>query len=97
MLDAKLRPLIDPPLNRLGLILAGTGLTANSVTLAGFAAGMGAAIAIATGHTLIGLFLIAPWVALNILFAQRPRVLVLIDGGYAILGCGAIGLVLGLF
>lgn len=59
MFDAHLRPLIDPPLNRLGLILAGTGLTANSVTLAGFAAGMGAAIAIATGHTLIGLFLIA--------------------------------------
>jgi phosphatidylglycerophosphate synthase len=59
MLDARLRPLIDPPLNRLGHSLAGTGLTANAVTLAGFAAGLAAAIAIATGHFLIGFVLIA--------------------------------------
>ena len=59
MFDARLRLLIDPPLNRLGQSLAGTGLKANSVTLAGFAIGMAAAIAIATGHALIGFFLIA--------------------------------------
>ncbi|MHA7774016.1 CDP-alcohol phosphatidyltransferase family protein [Roseibium sp. M-1] len=58
MFDARLRPLIDPPLNRLGRSLVATGVTANSVTLAGFAAGLGAALAIATGHFLIGFLLI---------------------------------------
>ncbi|GAB2185415.1 CDP-alcohol phosphatidyltransferase family protein [Roseibium sp. LAB1] len=59
MFDARLRLLIDPPLNRLGQSLAGTGLKANSVTLAGFVAGMAAAVAIASGHTMAGFFLIA--------------------------------------
>jgi len=59
MFDARLRPLIDPPLNRLGQTLAGTGITANSVTLGGFAFGLAAALAIATGHFLIGFLLIA--------------------------------------
>lgn len=58
MFDARLRPLIDPPLNRLGQSLAGTGLSANAVTIAGFAVGLAAALAIATGHFLIGFLLI---------------------------------------
>lgn len=59
MLDARLRPLIDPPLNRMGRLLAGTGVSPNTVTLTGFALGMGAAAAIAGGHALVGLVLIA--------------------------------------
>ena len=42
----------------------------------------------------IGLFFIAPWITLNVLFAHRPKVLAVIDGGYAAVACTAIGLVL---
>ncbi len=45
----------------------------------------------------VGLFFIAPWLAMSYAYAMRPRMLVLIDGGYAVLGCAAIGLVLRLF
>lgn len=45
----------------------------------------------------IGLFFITPWIALNNLYSQRPVTLTLIDGGYAVLGCAAMGAVLGLF
>ena len=45
----------------------------------------------------VGAFFVAPWLAMDYTYAMRDRRLVLIDGGYAILGCGAIGLVLGLF
>jgi len=47
MLDSHIRPLIDPPLNRLGRALADRGATANKVTLAGLAIGLLAAGAIA--------------------------------------------------
>ncbi|MEH6758515.1 MAG: CDP-alcohol phosphatidyltransferase family protein [Parasphingorhabdus sp.] len=46
MFDAKIRPLIDPPLNAMGRALAQTGLTANSITLLGLGFGLGAAYAI---------------------------------------------------
>lgn len=59
MFDARLRPLIDPPLNRLGSALARSGVSANAVTLTGFCAGILAAIAIALGDPLAGLVLIA--------------------------------------
>lgn len=45
----------------------------------------------------VGAFFVAPWLAMDYSYAMRPRALTLIDGGYAVLGCGAIGLVLGLF
>ncbi len=45
----------------------------------------------------IGLFMIAPWTAMNYAYAMRPRNLTLIDGGYAIVGPAVIGLILGLF
>lgn len=45
----------------------------------------------------IGLFLAAPWIVTNYSFAGRPRVLMLIDGGYATLGCTIMGLVLTFF
>ena len=43
MLDARLRPLIDPPLNRVGAALARAGLTANALTFAGLALGLAGA------------------------------------------------------
>ena len=49
MFDARLRPLIDPPLDAAGRWIAGRGLSADHVTLAGFAAGMAAAVAVALG------------------------------------------------
>lgn len=58
MLDAKLRPLIDPPLNRAGRALAGWGVTANMLTFTGLAVGLGGAVAIAFGHVWMGLALI---------------------------------------
>lgn len=59
MLDARLRPLIDPPLNAMGQRLAGFGVNANTVTVAGFLLGLLAALAIACNHTLAGAALIA--------------------------------------
>jgi phosphatidylglycerophosphate synthase len=58
MLDAKLRPLIDPPLNAVGRILAGAGVTANGLTFTGLALGLAGAAAIAFGHIGAGLALI---------------------------------------
>ncbi|MEO1329612.1 MAG: CDP-alcohol phosphatidyltransferase family protein [Pseudomonadota bacterium] len=49
MFDARIRPLIDPPLNRLGARLAAAGVTADAVTWAGFAIGMTGCLAIAFG------------------------------------------------
>jgi len=42
----------------------------------------------------IGLFFIAPWITLNVLFSMRPKALALIDGGYATLACAVMGIVL---
>lgn len=58
MLDAALRRLIDPPLNRAGRRLAEVGITANAVTLAGFALGLAAVPAIALESYGLGLLLI---------------------------------------
>ncbi|MGR3634468.1 MAG: DUF1761 domain-containing protein [Shimia sp.] len=45
----------------------------------------------------IGLFLATPWVVTNYGFAGRSRTLMIIDGGYATLGCTIMGAVLTLF
>lgn len=58
MFDAKLRPLIDPPLNRAGRALAQAGVTANQLTFAGLALGLAGAAAIAGGALGWGLVLI---------------------------------------
>ena len=47
MLDARLRRLIDPPLDRVAALLARTPLTANRATLLGFAIGLAALPALA--------------------------------------------------
>lgn len=46
MLDAKIRPLIDPPLNAVGRALARAGFSANGVTILGLLVGLGGAGAI---------------------------------------------------
>ena len=58
MLDASLRPLIDPPLNAVGRKLASLGVTANGLTFSGLALGLAGAAAIAFGHIGWGLALI---------------------------------------
>ena len=58
MLDARLRPLIDPPLNAVGRTLAALGVTANAVTAAGIVLGVAAGAALAQGHFGLGLALI---------------------------------------
>ena len=45
----------------------------------------------------VGAFFITPWIVLNNGYPMRPWRLSAIDGGYATLGCGAIGTVLALF
>ncbi|MFM9852232.1 MAG: CDP-alcohol phosphatidyltransferase family protein [Sphingomonadaceae bacterium] len=47
MFDARLRPLIDPPLNAIGRAIARAGVSANQVTLAGAVIGVSSAVAIA--------------------------------------------------
>ncbi len=54
-------------------------------------AGLGKGLVTGLG---IGLFLVSPWIATFYGFANRPRALVLIDCGYATIGCGLMGVVL---
>ncbi|MCC5989068.1 MAG: CDP-alcohol phosphatidyltransferase family protein [Pararhodobacter sp.] len=58
MIDHKLRPLIDPPLNLMGRRLARAGLRANQVTVSGLVLGLAAAAFIAHGQFWAGLALI---------------------------------------
>jgi len=50
MIDARLRRLIDPPLDRVEAALAAGGITANQATLAGFAIGLCAVPLLAIEH-----------------------------------------------
>ncbi|MFN3955123.1 MAG: DUF1761 domain-containing protein [Pararhodobacter sp.] len=45
----------------------------------------------------VGLFFISPWITLNVLYSDRPLRLAAIDGGYAVIACAAMGLILALF
>jgi phosphatidylglycerophosphate synthase len=58
MLDSRLRPLIDPPLNRLGFWLARQGVRADWVTALGLILGLGAALAVWGGFWLVALPLV---------------------------------------
>lgn len=58
MFDARLRPLIDPPLNAMGRQFARAGVSANMLTLAGIALGLATCAAIAHGHYLVALALV---------------------------------------
>jgi phosphatidylglycerophosphate synthase len=59
MLDGQIRRWIDPPLDRLGIVLARLGLSANAVTVGGFLVGMGAWGALAFQSYIPALVLIA--------------------------------------
>ncbi len=59
MLDATLRRYIDPPLAVVAKRFVALGISANSVTVFGFAVGMVAVLALSQGHYLTGLILIA--------------------------------------
>lgn len=59
MLDSRLRPLIDPPLDAVAGVLVRLGIVANAVTLAGLALALGAAVAIGGGRFDLGITLIA--------------------------------------
>lgn len=59
MLDARLRPLIDPPLDTVARRLVRLGVKADHITITGFAAGLLAALLIAFGWTTAALALIA--------------------------------------
>ena len=58
MFDARIRPIIDGPLNAVGRGIARLGIGPNTVTLVGAALGIGAAFAIAQQAWLSGLALI---------------------------------------
>jgi phosphatidylglycerophosphate synthase len=58
MFDAKIRPFIDPPLNRLGRLLAGYNVSANKITVLGVVAGLASACAVAAGLYILALVLI---------------------------------------
>ena len=58
MFDAKLRPIIDPPLNAVARFLAARGVGANMLTLVGLCLGLVAAVAIGLGAFAWGLILI---------------------------------------
>lgn len=58
MFDARLRPLIDPPLNRMGAAIARAGISADHLTITGGAVGVAAGFAISAGNFTLGLALI---------------------------------------
>ncbi|MGH6631778.1 MAG: CDP-alcohol phosphatidyltransferase family protein [Sphingopyxis sp.] len=59
MFDARLRPLIEPPLDAMGRALAARGISANLLTLTGLGLGLAAAVAIGCGAYGWGLILVA--------------------------------------
>jgi phosphatidylglycerophosphate synthase len=58
MLDARVRRLIDPPLEQAAASLVPGRVSANTITLAGFVVGVAAIAAIAFGQFLLGLVLL---------------------------------------
>ena len=42
----------------------------------------------------LGLFVVAPWIATNVMFSQRSRSLIWMDGVYPVVGCALMGLIL---
>jgi phosphatidylglycerophosphate synthase len=58
MLDAAVRTLIDPPLNRLGKMLAAHGFSANGITMIGLGLGLACAASIALNWMIAALILL---------------------------------------
>ena len=59
MFDGLMRRLIDPPLRRAGRVLAQAGISADALTAAGLACGLGAALAIVLEADLLALVALA--------------------------------------
>jgi len=72
MLDGVIRPLIDPPLDRVASLIGARGVSADLLTVAGFGIGLAALPAIATEHYGVGL-----------LFVLMNRLLDGLDGAVA--------------
>lgn len=72
MFDARLRPIIDPPLNRMGAAIARTGISADMLTLASGAAGV-----------LAGGFISQGWYGAGLLLILLSRLLDGLDGAVA--------------
>ncbi|MGI3187396.1 DUF1761 domain-containing protein [Nioella aestuarii] len=64
-------------------ILASSGITT-----------LGGGVMVGAG---LGLFVALPWVVNNVLFSFRDKSLIWIDGGYPVIGCTIIAVVLMLF
>lgn len=45
----------------------------------------------------LGAFVVTPWLVMNYAYAMRSRALMLIDGGYAVIGSTIMGVILSLF
>ena len=58
MLDKHLVPLTKSPLQRMAVMLQQSGVSANQVTVAGFAVGMVAIVLVANGYFLLGMLLL---------------------------------------
>lgn len=58
MFDALLRPVIDPPLNGIGRVLARAGLTANQLTIVAVVVGFANVAALSYGNTVLAIGLI---------------------------------------
>lgn len=56
MIDAYIRPLIDPPLTQASKVIAKAKISANTMTLIGFAFGLAAMLSIALGQSTLGGF-----------------------------------------
>ena len=69
------------------------GMTRHILVSAGITAAWPATIA-GLG---LGLFVAAPWLATNVMFTQRPRSLIWMDGTYPAVGTALIALVLSWF
>ncbi len=72
MFDARIRPLIDPPLNATGQWAARRGITADQVTVAGFVMGLCAAACVAFG-----------WFGWALAFVAANRIADGLDGAIA--------------
>lgn len=69
------------------------GMMRHVLVMAGLA-GVGNGFMVGLG---LGLFLVWPWMINNVLYSNRSRALIWMDGGYAVIGCTIIGVVLQLF
>lgn len=86
--NAKVSPFL---LSGIAMVIV-AGMMRHMLTMSGVDS-LGGAIVSGLG---VGAFFIAPWTMINNAYGGRPFMLTVIDGAYAIIGCGIIGAVLAL-